>query len=307
MCGQCWVRRGVDAHCDAFPALLWANSPAYSFHCAVHIDGKKAFHAPMTSLCVDTKYRAPHASIMKYIFALIVIIITRSQLCSYGGEVQIIDIQESPGQITWNNSDTTGVYSIQWAASADGPWVSNWASQVNIRATGVTHSSAIPMFYRISWISNDTTAAISENFDGSDWTTKPLASWTHIAFSGRWQSSGVYIGEDASRAYSAERYAGFYDMNLLTLPEFTKSPTQIVFYARQAGADGSYPLCEDKKVYLTQKSGSIWMTVAHTVVVNTNYQRIVWNVSFGEPMALPTLSIMGCNLYVDNIEVRTKP
>ena len=245
---------------------------------------------------------------------LVICLIAQANFGVYAGDVQIIDFQESPGRLTWQNAETNGVCNIQWAASMEGPWQSNWSSQIKIPATSLTQSVAVPMFYRVCWVSNSSTAAISENFDGQDWRSMPLPSWTNIAVSGRWvgkrwdSGEGPYVGSDTSRAHSADRYVGYYGNGWVELPALTASPTQIVLYARASGADGSNPLRSDNYVTLMQKIGSsTWSSIATKNLTSESHVRIEWNVSFGEPTPIPILEIGGCNAYLDDVEIKTKP
>ena len=75
------------------------------------------------------------------------------------------------GCITWTNSHTSGVYNVEWAASAEGPWQSSWTGLWNLAATANTVSAAVPMFYRVSWSTNitiDLSISPSEAWVGFD-------------------------------------------------------------------------------------------------------------------------------------------
>ena len=60
------------------------------------------------------------------------------------------------GVITWTNSHTDGLFNVEWASTADGPWQADWTSLWNFAATADTISASVPMFYRVSWSTNVT-------------------------------------------------------------------------------------------------------------------------------------------------------
>jgi len=53
------------------------------------------------------------------------------------------------GTITWEDANTNGHYSIEWASTLNGPWQSDWFSQTQVPATGGNISAQIPMFFRV--------------------------------------------------------------------------------------------------------------------------------------------------------------
>jgi hypothetical protein len=55
------------------------------------------------------------------------------------------------GDILWPNSGGTNlIYYVEQAISTNGPWLSQWASQMNIHTTtAVTNVFTVPMFFRV--------------------------------------------------------------------------------------------------------------------------------------------------------------
>ena len=60
------------------------------------------------------------------------------------------------GFLTWTNSHSNGMFNVEWASSPEGPWQARWDSLWNIAATSGTLSASVPMFYRVTWSTNET-------------------------------------------------------------------------------------------------------------------------------------------------------
>ena len=59
------------------------------------------------------------------------------------------------GFITWTNSHTNGQFNVEWASVPEGPWHASWTSLWNFAATADTIRASVPMFYRVSWSTNE--------------------------------------------------------------------------------------------------------------------------------------------------------
>lgn len=53
------------------------------------------------------------------------------------------------GEISWDDTNTNGIYRIEWASTLTGEWHSTWSDQSSIWATGGVLSAKVPMFYRV--------------------------------------------------------------------------------------------------------------------------------------------------------------
>ncbi len=68
-----------------------------------------------------------------------------------GSEAQTIEITAvTCGHLAWNNAYTSGIYSVEWAASATSTqWYSDWSALQQKAITATSMSSVIPMFFRV--------------------------------------------------------------------------------------------------------------------------------------------------------------
>jgi formylglycine-generating enzyme required for sulfatase activity len=56
----------------------------------------------------------------------------------------------SDGRLSWQDTNTNGVYAVQWAPTLNvSDWQSDWSSLQQIAATGGTMTVSVPMFYRV--------------------------------------------------------------------------------------------------------------------------------------------------------------
>jgi formylglycine-generating enzyme len=53
------------------------------------------------------------------------------------------------GRICWTNTDTQGVFSVEWAPSVAGAWTGSWTSLRQQTITGAIMSAEVPMFFRV--------------------------------------------------------------------------------------------------------------------------------------------------------------
>jgi len=63
-------------------------------------------------------------------------------------EVELTSLH-SNGMLSWTSSVTPVVCHVEWAPSLTSQWSRSWASLTNILMTNVSHSVAVPMFYRV--------------------------------------------------------------------------------------------------------------------------------------------------------------
>lgn len=64
-----------------------------------------------------------------------------------GGLVEIQSFQN--GVVVWSNANSTGLYSLEWARNATGPWYKSWEQYHNQVVTGFVMKAAIPRFFRV--------------------------------------------------------------------------------------------------------------------------------------------------------------
>jgi hypothetical protein len=66
----------------------------------------------------------------------------------------VITSFQGNGVITWTNNVTNAIYRIEWASTPTGTWYNAWDILRNITVTTNTSMSApVPMFYRVTMIS----------------------------------------------------------------------------------------------------------------------------------------------------------
>jgi hypothetical protein len=61
----------------------------------------------------------------------------------------VIESISGQGKLTWSNAASTGLHTVQWAASPTGTWRESWRSLVEIPATGGLTTVDVPMFLRV--------------------------------------------------------------------------------------------------------------------------------------------------------------
>lgn len=65
------------------------------------------------------------------------------------GQLDIASLDRN-GTLTWTHAtNTIASYTVEWASSPDGPWVSDWNALVAIPPSNTTMSAGVPMFYRV--------------------------------------------------------------------------------------------------------------------------------------------------------------
>ncbi len=63
------------------------------------------------------------------------------------------------GEITWDDVNTNGTYTVQWSSSLQTNWSSDWSSLTKIAAAGGIMKAQIPMYFRIIHSPGPTPAA----------------------------------------------------------------------------------------------------------------------------------------------------
>jgi hypothetical protein len=71
------------------------------------------------------------------------------------GEDLLLQPLQSNGQLKWAPLGGDFQYSVEWAPTADGPWLSGWANLQDLKADGTNAIVvAVPMFFRVRAITN---------------------------------------------------------------------------------------------------------------------------------------------------------
>ena len=83
----------------------------------------------------------------KHIFTLLVLVLIAIQ-CSAAAPV--ISSFQSSGSLTWTNAQPDYKYTIEWASSPTGNWVSSWGPLCILPGTNPSMTVSVPMCYRIS-------------------------------------------------------------------------------------------------------------------------------------------------------------
>jgi formylglycine-generating enzyme required for sulfatase activity len=86
--------------------------------------------------------RSPHSIFVLVIPALLL------TAAAIAGEFEITSFSGN-GEITWEDTNTNGHYTIQWCPNLATNWSSEWSSFTQIPATGGTTRANIPMFFRV--------------------------------------------------------------------------------------------------------------------------------------------------------------
>ena len=61
--------------------------------------------------------------------------------------IQIVDFDRST--ITWTNASTSGVFTLEWAASPTGTWAGNWNGLNHQPVTGAVMTARLPAYFRV--------------------------------------------------------------------------------------------------------------------------------------------------------------
>lgn len=65
-------------------------------------------------------------------------------------QAQEIQIQETAGQLAWNNALSNAVYKVEWSADLQsGAWFSSWNSLTGIQSDAASITAAVPLVYRV--------------------------------------------------------------------------------------------------------------------------------------------------------------
>ena len=97
-----------------------------------------------------------------------------------------IDSFSRNGTLSWDHDTTNGCHTIEWSSLLTGEWHSSW-ELINIPATGGVSAAEVPMFYRVTWDTNATSA-----------TTPMLTYCTYRpgqirVYQGTWDSDDIRI------------------------------------------------------------------------------------------------------------------
>jgi len=76
-----------------------------------------------------------------------------SSLAALGGDLQIRSFSGN-GQLTWTNTFTNALYSVEWAPTVTGAWTDTWASLKGFAVGGPVSTAQVPMFYRVKYVTN---------------------------------------------------------------------------------------------------------------------------------------------------------
>jgi hypothetical protein len=68
-------------------------------------------------------------------------------------DIQIQSLSAN-GRLTFTNAFTNGLFTVQWAPALQSNWNDNWDSLRNFIPTGSVATVSVPMFYRVSCITN---------------------------------------------------------------------------------------------------------------------------------------------------------
>lgn len=66
------------------------------------------------------------------------------------GSAPVITAFQNNSTITWADGITNGVYTVEWAAEAAGPWHRTWTALMNINSSSATNIAVVPRFYRVT-------------------------------------------------------------------------------------------------------------------------------------------------------------
>ena len=74
-------------------------------------------------------------------------------LAVHAADIEITSLA-SNGRLTWTNSFTNGLFSIEWAPALGTNWHNNWNSLQNFWVSSRTNTVDVPMFYRVKCETN---------------------------------------------------------------------------------------------------------------------------------------------------------
>ena len=224
-----------------------------------------------------------------------------SALC----EDSVITSFSGNGAVTWSSADTNGQFTVQWASSLTDTWNSSWVGLYSIAATGGVYTKRVPMYYRISFQSNQpSTHGFTEQFEDDDgWSDKSRGNWITNVPTGQWISQGMLAASHPSRAHSGTRYVSGGDTGgFFELPT-TDNPTQIVFWSRGV-IDSGLPW-----IWVQFYDGSSWYTAGSIPVFTSVYFQSVVDVTIvGYPAPSQRLRLnSNGGTYIDDVTVYTAP
>ena len=76
-----------------------------------------------------------------------------SGLRTHAQDIEVTSLA-SNGRLTWTNSFTNGLFSIEWSPKLGTNWHNNWDSLQNFWVSGGTNTVDVPMFYRVRCATN---------------------------------------------------------------------------------------------------------------------------------------------------------
>jgi hypothetical protein len=76
-----------------------------------------------------------------------------SSLAVQGAEIEITSLTTN-GRLSWTNSFTNGLFSVEWAASLPGTWRDNWGALQGFLVSNQSNTVEVPMFYRLKCATN---------------------------------------------------------------------------------------------------------------------------------------------------------
>jgi hypothetical protein len=74
-------------------------------------------------------------------------------LALHGGDIEITSLA-SNGRLTWTNSFTNGLFTIEWTPALGTNWHDNWKWLKGFWVSARTNSVDVPMFYRVKCATN---------------------------------------------------------------------------------------------------------------------------------------------------------
>ena len=83
----------------------------------------------------------------------LLLLVFAGSFIAHASDIEITSLA-SNGRLTWTNSFTNGLFSIEWAPAMGTNWHNNWNSLQNFWVSGRTNTVDVPMFYRVKCETN---------------------------------------------------------------------------------------------------------------------------------------------------------
>jgi formylglycine-generating enzyme required for sulfatase activity len=152
------------------------------------------------------------------------------------------------------------------------------------------------------------TLAISENFDGAEWTARGSTSsgWTFAVTSGTWTaSSRVYVEVNEENAYRGSGYIRMGDYGYYSTLSFSLSEAMavgLVVWARSASSDN------DGNLYFQEYDGTTWRNMEGLTISGTDYRKVRLNTVLANSQSGQQFRLQATHsVFIDDIQIYTVP